>query len=64
MDKILRNLDVAKTSGIDQISVKFLKDIAPLIAIHLVNHSSCYESVYKTSYFSFEMQNNKSKIFI
>ena len=37
VDKILKNLDVAKASGIDQISAKFLKDGAPVIAIHLAN---------------------------
>ena len=37
VDKILKNLDVAKVSGIDQISAKFLKDGAPVIAIHLAN---------------------------
>ena len=36
-DKISENLDVAKASGIDQISAKFLKDGAPVIAIHLAN---------------------------
>ena len=30
---ILKNLDVAKASGIDQISVRFLEDSAPVIAI-------------------------------
>ena len=35
--KILKNLDVAKASGIDQISVRFLKDDAPVMAIHLAN---------------------------
>ena len=33
VDKILNNLDVAKASGVDQISAKFLKDGAPVIAI-------------------------------
>ena len=33
--KILKNLNVAKASGIDHISVEFLKDGAPVIAIHL-----------------------------
>ena len=37
VDKILKNLDVAKASGIEQISAKFLKDGAPVIAIHLAN---------------------------
>ena len=32
VDKILKNLGVAKASGIDQISAKFLKDGAPVIA--------------------------------
>ena len=35
--KILRNLDVAKAPGIDQISARFLKEGAPVIAIHLAN---------------------------
>ena len=35
--KILKNLNVGKASGIDQISARFLKDIAPVIAIHLAN---------------------------
>ena len=35
VEKILENLDVAKASGTDQISVKFLKNSAPVIAIHL-----------------------------
>ena len=34
---ILRKLDVAKASGIDQISARFLKDGAPVIATHLAN---------------------------
>ena len=37
VDEILKNLDVAKASGIDQISAKFLKDVAPVIAIHLAS---------------------------
>ena len=37
MYMILQNLEVAKTSGIDQITAKFLKHGAPLIAIHLAN---------------------------
>ena len=37
VEKILKNLDVAKASGIDQISTRFLKDGAPVIAIHLPN---------------------------
>ena len=35
--KILKNLDVTKPSEIDQISAKFLKDGALVIAVHLVN---------------------------
>ena len=35
--KILKNVDVAKASGIDQISAKFLKNCAPVIAIYLTN---------------------------
>ena len=35
--KILRNLDIAKVSRIDQFSDKFLKDGAPVIAIHVAN---------------------------
>ena len=37
VEKILKNLDVVKTSGIDQISARFLKDCAPVTAIHLAN---------------------------
>ena len=36
-EEILKNLDVAKTSRIDYISAKFLKDVAPITAIHLAN---------------------------
>ena len=36
-DKILKNLDVAKASGIDQVSAKLLKNVVPVIAIHLTN---------------------------
>ena len=36
-DKILKKLDVAKSFGIDQISAKFLKDGALVVAIHLAN---------------------------
>ena len=35
--KNLKNLDAAKTSEIDQISAKFLKDDTPVIAIYLDN---------------------------
>ena len=37
VDKVQKNLDVAKTFGIDQISAKFLKDGAPVMAIDLPN---------------------------
>ena len=37
IEKILKNFDVAKTSGIDQISARFLKDGTPVIAICLDN---------------------------
>ena len=37
IDKILKNLDVAQASGIDQISAKCLKDGAPVIAIYLAH---------------------------
>ena len=37
VEKILKNLDGAKASGIDQICAKFLKDGAPVIAVHLAN---------------------------
>ena len=37
VEKILKNLDVAKASGIDQISARFLKDGATVIAVHLAN---------------------------
>ena len=36
-EKTLRNLDVVKASRIDQISARFLKNVAPVIAIHLAN---------------------------
>ena len=36
-DRILKNLDVTKLSGVDQISAKFLKDGTPVIAIHHAN---------------------------
>ena len=36
-DEILKNLDVAKASGIDQISAKLIKNVVPVIAIHLTN---------------------------
>ena len=36
IEKTINNLDVAKDSGIDQISVKFLKDGDPVVAIYLV----------------------------
>ena len=36
VEKIFKSLDVAKVSGIDQISARFLKDGA-VIAIHLAN---------------------------
>ena len=35
--RILKNLDVAKASGIDQVSAKFLNAGAPVIATHLTN---------------------------
>ena len=35
IDKISKNLDIAKPSGLDQISAKFLKGGAPVIVIHL-----------------------------
>ena len=37
VDKIIKNLDVAKTSGIYQIYARFLKDDVPRIIIHLAN---------------------------
>ena len=37
VEKILKNLDVAKASRIDQISARCLKDGVPAIAIHLAN---------------------------
>ena len=36
-ENILKMLDVAKASGIDQISAKFLKYGGPVIAIYLAN---------------------------
>ena len=35
IDKMLKNLDAAKASGIDQISARFLKDGAPVTTCHL-----------------------------
>ena len=35
--KVLKNLNVVKPSGIDQISAKFFNKRAAVIAIHLVN---------------------------
>ena len=37
VDKVLKNTDAVKPSGIDLISTKFLKDCASVIAIHLPN---------------------------
>ena len=37
VNTISTNLDVVKSSGIDKISATFLKDGAPVIAIHLAN---------------------------
>ena len=37
IEKILKNLDVARVSVIDQISAKFLKDGALVTAVHLLN---------------------------
>ena len=37
VEKILNNLHIAKAFGIDHISAKFLKDGAPVIAVHLAN---------------------------
>ena len=37
VEKILKNLDVARVSVIDQISAKFLKDGAVVAAVHLLN---------------------------
>ena len=34
VDKVLMNLDVAKSSAIDEMSVNFFKDSAPVIVIH------------------------------
>ena len=45
VDKILKNLDNAKASGIDQVSAKFLKDGAPVIAIYLVNLINRYNII-------------------
>ena len=41
VDEILKNLNVAKASGIYQISAKFLKKGAPVIAIYLANIKNC-----------------------
>ena len=37
VEEILKNLDITKAPGIDQISAKSRKDDAPVIAIHLAN---------------------------
>ena len=37
IEKILKNLDVAKAFGIDQISARFLKEGAPVIANNVAN---------------------------
>ena len=34
-DKMLKNLDASKASGIDQISIRFLKDGASVTTTHL-----------------------------
>ena len=34
---LFKNVDVAKVPGIDQISVTFLEDGAPVVAIYLAN---------------------------
>ena len=46
--KIFKNVDIAKSSRIDQVSAKFLG--APVIAIHLANY---YQSVDKTHFLHF-----------
>ena len=43
--KILKNLYNVKASGIDQVSAEFLKDGAPVIAIHLVNIINRYNII-------------------
>ena len=43
--KILKNLDNVKASEIDQVSAEFLKDGAPVIAIHLVNIINRYNII-------------------
>ena len=35
VDSILQNLDIVKAAAIDQITLKFLKDGAPVIPIHI-----------------------------
>ena len=42
IDKISKNLDVAKDSGIDQISAKFLKEGAPVIVTYLANITNLF----------------------
>ena len=37
VEKVLKRLDAPKFSEIDQISVKFLKDAAPVIVVYLAN---------------------------
>ena len=55
LQKILRNLDVAKVCRIDQISPKFLKYCAPALAIHLAN-------VIKQIYLAFSFKIKIAKI--
>ena len=61
VDKILKNLDVAKASGTDQISANILKDGAPVIAIHLANLMNVS---IKLDTFSSKCKDSKNKTFV
>ena len=37
-DKTLKNIEVCDASGRDQLSAKFIKDVTPLIGIHLADY--------------------------
>ena len=56
VDKIIKNLDVAKVPEIDRSLPNFFKDGVPAIAIHLDNVINL--SINKLD-FSFQMQDNK-----
>ena len=61
VDKIIKNLDVAKVPEIDRSLPNFFKDGVPAIAIHLDNVINL--SINKLD-FSFQMQDNKNQTFV